>query len=77
MDRATRLADYLREQARWRGERADEYDDRKTQSGLALLDAAEYVEQLREDDPRLVRLDQARYFTVADMFVGGERSVTW
>ena len=73
MDRATRLANYLREQARWRGDKADEYDDdRNTQSGLALLDAAEYIEQLHDDDPRLVRLDQARCFTVADMFVGGE-----
>lgn len=73
MDRATRLANYLREQARWRGDKADEYDDdRNTQSGLALLDAAEYVVHLPDDDPRLVRLDQARCFTVADMFIGGE-----
>jgi hypothetical protein len=73
MDRAIRLADYLREQARWRSDKADEYDDdRNTQSGLALLDAAEYVAQLPDDDLRLVRLDQARCFTVPDMFCGGE-----
>jgi hypothetical protein len=73
MNRATRLANYLREQARWRGDKADEYDDdRNTQAGMALLDAAEYVEQLPDNDPRLVRLDQARCFTVPDMFCHGE-----
>jgi len=73
MERATRLANYLREQARWRGDKAAEYDDdRNTQSGLALLDAAEYVEQLPDDDPRLARLDRAHCFTVPDVFCAGE-----
>jgi hypothetical protein len=71
---STRLAEYLREQARWREIKAEEYpeDARNAPSALALLDAAEYVAQLPDDDPRLVRLDQARCFTVADMFCGGE-----
>lgn len=70
-----RLADYLREQARWREIKAEEYpeDARNARSARVLFDAAEYVAQLPDDDSRLVRLDQARCFTaLPDMFCGGE-----
>jgi hypothetical protein len=63
----------VRQQASWRSDKADEHDDdRNTRSGLALLDAAEDVEQLPDDDPRLLRLVQAQCLGTTDVFVGGE-----
>ena len=60
MSRGATLAIYLREQARWRADKTDEYDDkRNTRSAIALLKAADYIEQLPDDDSRLVRLDAA------------------
>jgi hypothetical protein len=72
MSRAALLGEYFREQARWRGEKADEYDDdRNTQSGMAFVDAAQYVEQLPEDDPRLVRIDKALRLTELGIVIAG------
>ncbi|MFZ0118113.1 MAG: hypothetical protein WAL99_01415 [Pseudonocardiaceae bacterium] len=72
--RAALLADYLREQARWREIKAEEYpeDARNARSARALLDAAEYVAQLPDDDQRLVRLDRACRYTELGIFAGGE-----
>lgn len=63
MTNSAALAEYLRDQARFRSDRGNEYDDdRNTRSGLALLDAADYAAQLGDDDPRLVRMANARVF---------------
>ena len=63
MRQAEVLADYLRCQATCRGYVAEQTDDdRHTRSGMALLDAAEHIEQLPEEDSRLVRLASAGYF---------------
>ena len=54
------LGEHLRAQAAWRSRKADEYDDdRTTECGLSLLDVAEHIEQLPDDDPRLARIDSA------------------
>jgi hypothetical protein len=54
------LAEHLRAQAAWRSGKANEYDDdRNTESGLSLLDVAQHLEQLPDDDPRLARVDSA------------------
>jgi len=61
--RGQMLAEHVRHKAWSRGEKADEYDDnRNARSGLALLEVAEYAEQLPDADPRLVRMDNACYF---------------
>lgn len=63
MTNGAALADYLRDQARFRSDRGNEHDDdRNTRSGLALIDAADYAAQLDDDDPRLVRMAGARVF---------------
>lgn len=50
MNRAALLAEHLRDQANWRGNKAEEYpeDRRNERAEQALLDAAEYVAQLPE-----------------------------
>ncbi|HEY2206818.1 MAG TPA: hypothetical protein VGH99_20335 [Pseudonocardia sp.] len=74
MTRGTALADYLRTQAQWRGDKADRTDDdRNTRSGLALLDVAAVVERLPDDDARLARMATARYFDLTDHCMPGER----
>jgi len=73
MGRAALLAEYCREQARWRSDKADEYDDdRNTRSGMALLDVARYVERLPENDPRLVHIDKAMKLTEQGRVVEGD-----
>jgi len=52
------LAEYLRNQARWRAEKADEYpdDDRNARSAAALTALATHVEALPESDESLLSL---------------------
>ncbi|MCC6935748.1 MAG: hypothetical protein IT333_04455 [Thermomicrobiales bacterium] len=52
------IADYLRDLARWREGRAEEYDrdPRNLRSAAGLYELADYVQSLPDDDPRLDRL---------------------
>lgn len=52
------IADYLRDLARWRESRAEEYDRdvRNLRSAKGLEVLAQYVLALPDDDPRLVAL---------------------
>ena len=54
----TLIADYLREMARWREGRAEEYDrdPRNLRSAAGLEELARYVLGLPDDDPRLAVL---------------------
>ena len=70
---AAKLAEHLHEQAKWSAGKADDHDDhRSSRSGLSLLDAAGYVEKLPDSDPRLMRMQRARYFVVDDIALVGE-----
>ena len=68
----SKLADYLRDQARWREQKAQEWEDgRNERSARALLEAAEYVETLDDNDKRIRTMERAKYFMV-DVCTPGE-----
>jgi hypothetical protein len=76
-----KLADYLRDQARWREQKAQEWEDeRNERSARALLEAAEYVESLDDSDKRIRMMERAKYF-VADVCTLGDEGLnlvrTW
>ncbi|MBF8187371.1 hypothetical protein ITP53_16845 [Nonomuraea sp. K274] len=63
MTRSESLAAYLRAQARRRLDRVESNDDgRNAKCALALLDTAAYAASLPEDDPLILRLDDAGCF---------------
>jgi hypothetical protein len=58
-----KLAEYLRNQARWRQMKADEWDDdRNRRSAKALEEAADYVDTLNDGDKRIRAMERAKYF---------------
>jgi hypothetical protein len=72
-----RLADYLREQAAWRDEKAAEYpDDRRNQrSAQHLRGLAAYVDRLPDDDPNLRALAAVQEgYGVSEVYVPGENA---
>lgn len=70
------LAAYLRDQARWRWMRAMQYprDRRQAQWAQATERAANYVERLPADDPRLRTIAAAQFDRPDDFVVLGGRS---
>ncbi|MBB2913213.1 hypothetical protein FHS43_004511 [Streptosporangium becharense] len=63
MSRSESLAEYLRDQGRWKLDRVEARDGgRNARSALALLDAAVYTRALEEDDPVLLALVEAGCF---------------
>lgn len=57
------IAEYLRSQARWRLDRADERDGgRNARSAIGLLDAVTYACQLDDGDRAIVRMSAAGCF---------------
>ncbi len=70
-----KFVEYLRNQARWRAMKADEYpeDARNAASSFALYRLADHVARLPEDDPRLIRMD-AQDWPDLDVFAPGERA---
>lgn len=57
-DIQTRLSAYLREKARWRAQKAEEYpeDDRNSRSAEGIKFLANWISNLPPDEPRLVML---------------------
>ncbi|NRQ31074.1 hypothetical protein HII36_04385 [Nonomuraea sp. NN258] len=75
MSRSASLAAYFRAAAWRRLDRVEPNDDdRNARSALALLDAAAYAADLPEDDPLIIRLDEAGCFGLlgCDEFDPGE-----
>lgn len=68
------IADYLRDLARWREQRAEEYDrdPRNLDSAAGLEELARYVLDLPDDDPRLTEL--ARLAVHANRFEPGQQA---
>ncbi len=70
----TMIADYLRDLARWREGRAEEYDRdvRNLRSAAGLEELAQYVLALPDDDPRIVEL--ARRAVHGNRFEPGQQA---
>ncbi|HMM42547.1 MAG TPA: hypothetical protein PKA95_11645 [Thermomicrobiales bacterium] len=70
----TMIADYLRDLARWREGRAEEYDRdvRNLRSAAGLEELAQYIASLPDDDPRIVALTRLAFH--ANRFEPGQQA---
>lgn len=64
MNAAHLLSDHLLDQSNWRSLKAEEYpdDQRNERAADALSDAGYAVAEIPDDDPRLVKMDNAHWF---------------
>lgn len=70
------LAEALRGQAQWRAWKAEEYpeDDRNLWWSQSLTDAADYVESMFDDDPRLIQIAAINMTGDDEVWLGEEAS---
>jgi hypothetical protein len=69
----TKLAEFVRERARWRESKVhDEADERDQRSAERLWRLAAHIEALPDDDPRLAALSRVHAQHAHDAFVAGD-----